>query len=240
MGGFDQGYQQPADVGSAFSWAFSKFGKNAGSAIVAMLLWALIILAVSLLGFLVLVPLVAATEFDYTESGFTAAASLTGIGAVVFFFLLYFVAFLSQIAMINGYLTVADGQRQVSLSDFFKFKNLGAGLLTALIIAGVSSLLQFVPVLGWIGSIVVSFLTIYALYFVVDTNQDAISALRSSIEVASKNVGQTILLVLATWLVIAVGMMLCGVGVIFAGPIAGLLMVYMYRRLTGRPVSPAI
>lgn len=236
----NQGFVQPADVGSAYSWAFNKFGKNAGSAIVAMLLWGLAIAVLAIISILLIVPVFAASDASYsTSGGLSAAASLSGIGAVVFYILLYFVSFLSQLAMINGYLAVADG-RQASIGDFFQFRNVGAGLIVALLTAVAQGLMQFIPILGWVLGIAISFFTIYALYFVVGGGQDGITALRSSINLSLKNAGQTILLAIAVMLTVMVGIMLCGVGALFAAPIAGLVQVYMYRRLTGQAVAPAI
>ena len=53
---------------------------------------------------------------------------------------------------------------------------------------------------------------IWSVFFVVDRNQGVIDAIKSSIAFASKNAGQTIVLILLAYLLNFVGGLLCGIG----------------------------
>ena len=39
-------------------------------------------------------------------------------------------------------------------------------------------------------------------------------------------------------LLFVAGFFACGVGILVAGPVAGLILVYTYRRLSGGPIAP--
>ena len=71
----------------------------------------------------------------------------------------------------------------------------------------------------------------------LDRNLSAIDSIKASYEIVKANFVQ----VLLVWLVIAVittvGAVLCGVGLLVAVPVAVLLEVYAYRRLSGGQVA---
>ncbi|TNU76590.1 hypothetical protein FH969_02495 [Miniimonas arenae] len=231
--GYAGGYQQPADIGSALGWGWKKFGQNAGVLIGSHVLWYLVIIAIALVGFAV-AGLFGTTRYN-TSDGVNVAAAFGVFGSIVLYFFVFAAVFLAQIGLINGYLTIADGQR-AALGTFFTFRNIGAALLAVLLIAVVSAVLSIVPV---IGSIAVAFFTVFALYFVVDRNQDAISGIRSAATLAIQNPAQTLLLIVVTYLLNVVGALVCGVGLLVTVPLAGLATVYLYRRLSGGQVAAA-
>jgi uncharacterized membrane protein len=47
-----------------------------------------------------------------------------------------------------------------------------------------------------------------------------------------------ILALLVIYAIVAVGALVCGIGLIVALPVAGLFLVYTYRKLTGGHVAP--
>lgn len=69
-----------------------------------------------------------------------------------------------------------------------------------------------------IGPIVLSFFLAYATYFVVDRDLGAIDAIKASAQLAMRNVGQTIIMVLLGGLIAAAGSLLCGVGMLVTAP----------------------
>ena len=85
----------------------------------------------------------------------------------------------------------------------------------------------------FVGSILVAWLALFVIPFVVDRNLSAIDAIKASIQVTTRNAGQTILLYVLTAVAAGVGSLLCGVGILVALPVAGLATAWMYRKLTG-------
>ena len=72
----------------------------------------------------------------------------------------------------------------------------------------------------------------------IDRNLSPIDSLKASIEIVKANVGQVILVWLVAGLIAAAGILACGVGVLVSGPVASLMLVYTYRRLSGGQVAP--
>lgn len=234
--GYDGGgYTQPVDAGTALGWGWKKFWSNAGVVILAHLIWFVgIAIVVTILGFLVIFPLAGVQTADF-DSGVNIQSSIGVVGIILISIVTYVLLFLSQIACINGYLAIADG-RSVMLADFFTFRNVGNGVLVAIVVAIASGLLSFTG----IGSLIVGFFTVYALYFVVDRNASFSDALSGSWNLAVKNVGATILIVLMVNLVAPLGAFICLVGLLVTMPWANLGVTYLYRRFTGGTVSAAV
>ncbi|HEY2172394.1 MAG TPA: hypothetical protein VGH85_01140, partial [Mycobacteriales bacterium] len=61
---------------------------------------------------------------------------------------------------------------------------------------------------------------------------------RASFSTVRAHAGETLLSFLVQGLLVAVGFLACGVGILVTGPIALLIQVYTYRRLSGGPVAP--
>ena len=66
-----------------------------------------------------------------------------------------------------------------------------------------------------------------------------VDAIKTSFDIAKNNVGPVILVWLLTALIVFVGALLFGVGLLVAMPVAALLHVYAFRRLSGGQVAPA-
>lgn len=223
----------PADVGSALGWAWKKFTQNAGALILSHLLWGIGVGIV--IGILYAVAIVPSIATSNSSDGAIAIAGGLTIGASILVGIVSMVAAVfAQIGLINGYLTIADG-RKASIGDFFKFRNIGQAVLVALIVAVAGGLLSFT----WIGTYVVMFFTLYALYFVIDRNAGFTEALRNSAQLAIKFVVPTILLVLITGILGGLGAIACFVGLLVTIPWTQLTLTCMFRRLTGGYVAPA-
>jgi uncharacterized membrane protein len=74
---------------------------------------------------------------------------------------------------------------------------------------------------------------------IVDRNLSPIDGIKASIDVVKKNFGSVLLAGLIFVALILVGALLCGVGLLVTAPVAYLLLVYTYRRLSGGSVAPA-
>ena len=143
------------------------------------------------------------------------------------------VGYLIQAAFVRGSLHEVDGNRP-TIGSFFQFNNVGAVIL-ACILVGIATTIGFF--LCIIPGFIVMFLTWFTLQFVVDQNQDAITAIKSSYNVISKNVGPLLLLALACVGINIVGALLCGIGLLVSIPVTLIAGTYAYRVLVHGPVS---
>ncbi|PWD49477.1 hypothetical protein C8046_00820 [Serinibacter arcticus] len=225
------GYVSPPDVGQAFSWGWSKFKDNWVSLVVSHLLWGIVVGAVGGIGIAIATATGGASTTANTDTGVAVATSLGLGGIIIVSILTVLISFIALIGLTNGYLTIADGRRS-SIGDFFKFRNVGQGVLLSLLLGVASGLLSFTG----IGSLVVQFFGIYAMFFVVDRGLSAIDAIKASVDLAIKNAAQTALLVLLT-ILCGFGALLCGVGLLVTIPLAYLAATYLYRRLSGASVA---
>jgi uncharacterized membrane protein len=169
--------------------------------------------------------------FDYSTSSSLGAAS---IAVLVFGGLVALVVVAAiQSAFIAGLLDIADG-RPVTIGSFFKPRSVGSVIIATVIIGIASVIGSFCFVLG----IVISIFTLFTPAVIVDRGLPPIEGIKEGFNIAQKNFVQ----VLLTWLLVGViafaGALACGIGLIVALPVAGLYMVYAYRRLTGGQVAP--
>ncbi len=227
------GGQPPFNIGDAFSWAWNKFSKNAGSVVVAGLIYGVILYVVIGIGYALLLGGVLATSdttYDpdtntYTADNVSLGASLGG--TLLFMLLVFVVQYLIHTALLSGLLDLADG-KQVSLGSFFKPRNTGAALLTALVVSivvAIGSLLCLIP------GLVAAWLFMFAVVATIDRNLGLGDALRTSFETAKNNAGNSFLVWLLTWLIM-------GICILVTLPFGLLVIVYAWRRLSGGQVAP--
>jgi uncharacterized membrane protein len=226
-------------VGEAVRWAGNKFTQNAVTLIVPVLVYGVLIalLAGVAAG---LPPLLGqSTATTSTDSyGNSVSGTEVTLGAasyavmVVGYILLFIVGIFMSAALLTGCLDIADG-KPVSIGSFFKPRNLGPVLLTAVLIA-----------LGtWIGTLacvipglIFAFLVQFALPFVIDRSLSPVDSIKASIATTRSNLGGAFLSWLVQGAIVLVGELLCGVGLLAALPIALLIQVYTYRKLSGGQV----
>jgi uncharacterized membrane protein len=181
------------------------------------------------------------TTYETTDNGFSYQSSSGDFGVASWLMLalgglVMAVAFAAiSSAYVSSLLDIADGH-QPAIGDFFKPRNFGNVFIAGLIIA-VATWIGYV--LCIIPGLIVSFLTIFTIYLVLDRNLSPIDAIKTSSQIARAHVGDTIIAWLLTSLIVAVGTAVCYVGVIVTGPIGALFMTYSYRRISGGQVAPA-
>ena len=168
---------------------------------------------------------------SYSFSSSLGAASIAVIllGSVVTFV----VAGAISSAYYAGLLEIADGQ-PVTIGSFFKPRNVGSVLVASLIIGVLTTIGQF---LCFLPGLVVSLFTIFTLVSIVDRNLPPIDALKASFEMVKSNFVQVLLAWLIIGVIVAVGAVLCGVGLLVAVPLAGLFLVHTYRNLGGGAIA---
>lgn len=211
-------------IGDAFSWGWNKFKDNAGAFIGGMVIYGLILLIVTIIMSVVL--------------GASAASGDGGLMALGFGGLILFSLVVGALALAAGALfakvalKVAAGQK-LTLADFFDFSNLGQAIIVSLLIAVANGLLAWTGIAG----IIISFFTIFALYFALDKNMGAIDAIKASATLAMNNFVPTLLLLVFVMLLGFVGALLLGVGLLITTPVSLLAIAWVYKRLIGESVA---
>ncbi len=222
----------------SLSRAWEAFKANPWPFVLSQLLWGLILIipvGILLAVFGVFSYSAPTINPDGTMDPGTAGgfAAIFGIGGIIVALVAIAIAVVQYGAFASATLKAMDGGR-VELGDFFKPKNFGQLLLLALIL-GVAAALLAITV---IGSIAVMFFGVWAIFFVVDRNQGAIDALKSSFGFASKNVSQSIVLILLAYVLNIVGSIPCGLGLFVTNPVTLLAFADFYRRVTGPSQAP--
>jgi hypothetical protein len=216
-------------VGTAISYGWEKFKANWG-VWVGISLLAVIISALLQLPFGGFNMQFGTGNMD--SSGFGGGSLILSIIGLVVSFV---VGTLIQAAFVRGALHELNGNKP-NFGAFFQFGNIAQVLLASLIIGVLTSIGY---VLCIIPGVIVMFLTWYTLQFVLDQNQDAMTAIKSSFNLTSQNVGPLLLLALACVGLNILGALLCLIGLLVTGPVTLIASTYAYRFLVNGPVSPS-
>ena len=109
----------------------------------------------------------------------------------------------------------------------------GSVVLASLIIM----VLTFIGNFLFIGGLVVGLFTVFAIVAIVDRRLSPIDGLKASFDIVKSNFVPALLTWLIYFVILFVGGLLCGVGLLVAGPVATLFQVYSWRRLTGGQIA---
>ncbi|MGE2833938.1 hypothetical protein [Mycobacterium sp. SMC-4] len=227
-------------IGDALEWAWNKFSKNAMPLVLATLIYGVAIAALqSLISFGSTAVSPDSSSYAADENGFAISYNVTGGAGLVVTIIGWIVSLLVsgavQSAYIGGLLDIANGQ-QVTLSSFLRPRNVANVVIAAVIVGAITTVGVFLCIIpGLIASIMLMFTTVALL----DRNLAPLDAIKTSFGISKAQFGK----VFVAWLVIAVitliGALLCGIGLLVAGPVAGLILVYTFRTLSGGAVAPA-
>jgi uncharacterized membrane protein len=230
-------------IGEAFSWAWNKFSKNLGPLILSILLYNVIAFVLFFV-----VGSVVGISAHVTDTGADSSELVTGVG-VVGTLVLEALAFLAvifvQAGFLSGVLDIADS-RPVTIGSFFRPRHFAAVLLAAALLGVVSIVvlaLQYVVpgvVFRSFAHVVLaifSFFAMFTLAFATDRGVPAIAALTASFNTVRSNIGGALLSALVQFVLIALALLPCFFGLVTL-PLALLIQVYTYRRLSGGPVAP--
>lgn len=207
-------------VSDALGYAWNKFKANAG-------VW----IGITVIIFVIeaVVSFIFGANDSYNDVGdyFSPWRIMGTIVSVI-------VGYLINAALVRGALHELDGNKP-GIGSFFQFTNVGAIILASFLvglITGVGFVLFIIP------GIILAFLTWWTLQFVVDKEQDAITAIKSSFSAISQNVGQLVLIALALVGINIVGALLCFVGLLVTIPLTTIASTYAYRVVVGGRVAP--
>src|SRR5699024_1685187 len=177
-GGHGGGYAPlPAEpqASDSLPWARSAFKVHWGVLNAWQLLWALIVVGISLLW----IALLGAAGAAGATGSQAAAGVLTGLGLgslALAALVIVLAGVFAAAGMTNATLKVVRGE-EMTLADFFKIPNPLNVLLLAIISAVVASLLTFTV----IGPLIMMFFAIYIVLFVIDQNMSVIDAIKHGI-----------------------------------------------------------
>jgi len=176
------------------------------------------------------------TAIFYVPAGF--AYKYPYITAIVYI-LGFLVSVYVHMAMVNISLIVSRGEKP-TYSDLFSatkyyWKFLLADILySLLVLAGM--ILCIIPGIYW------GVRYHFNAYFIIDQDMSPIDAIRRSGQITKGAWWDVFLLFVLSWLIMLAGIILCGVGTLFAYPIVFMAIVFAYRQLqeTASPVvTPA-
>lgn len=222
-------------MGNAFSYAFEKFKANWGPLVLITLVLIVASFVVQFISNLVFGAFTPDATIDPVTgriegTGFFGVAMVLSLLASA---LSYIVGLVVQSGIIKGALALTRNE-PLSVGTAFNGINWAQVIIASLITGAlifVGLLLCILP------GIVVIFFTWFTLYFVIDRNMPAVEAIKASVAMVRQNIGDLILLFLASLAAYVVGACLCGVGLLAAIPIVVLAQVYTFRTLNGDPVQ---
>ena len=228
------------NIGEAVSWAWNKFTNNAVALIVPLLIYIVVIGVFAVIAGVLPAVLGQSTSTTYTDAyGNTTSGTAITLGAASYavmaigYILLFIAAIFMAAAILTGCLDIADG-KPVSIGSFFKPRNLGPVFLTAVLI-GLGTAIGSLCI---VGGIIFGFIAQFAIAFVIDRSLSPIDSIKASYATVKSNIGGALMSFLVQYAIIIVGELLCGVGLLVAMPVALLIQVYTYRKLSGGQVVP--
>ncbi|MCD6639800.1 MAG: hypothetical protein LT071_07795 [Nocardioides sp.] len=247
--GQQPGYGQPAygsvgvpafSVGTAIGYGWEKFKANMGPflGLTALILGASIILSIIQSA---VSPDAATTTFNFdpetgemtsgtVEAGFFGASLLVSL---VFSLISWVVGLLLQAGMVKGALDTTRGE-QVSFGSMFSGINY-AQILLASLLTGIATVVGLV--LCVLPGIAVMIFTAFTTYFIIGRNEDAITAIKSSVTLVKDNVGNVLLLALALFGLALATIVTCGIALLVVIPLGTIAMAWTYRTLLNEPVA---
>lgn len=229
-------------IGDGLSWAFKQLGKNIGPLLVSTLVYGIIIglLSGALYGALMAVSPNTVNYYSESSSYFYSGNMVMGpVGTLISMLGNLVILAVSGVilsAYLGGLLDIADG-RPVSVGSFFKPRKVGSLVIATLIIGVLTSIGSF---LCLIPGLLVSIFTMFTAVALLDRNLSPVDALKTSFEIVKAKFIDCLLVWLVAIAIIAVGALLCGVGLLVAIPVAFLFEIFAFRRITGGNVVPAV
>jgi uncharacterized membrane protein len=212
----------PYSPTDALGYGWRKFSASPSTLLIPMIVaWVGIVVTVVIVEFLIIPAVFNSSNFFVQLVGAGVAIGLITVVTQILIAGLY-----------KGAANVADG-KSFSLGQMFDDWDKTQVAIAAVLIAvatAIGTILCYIP------GVIVGFLTMYTMLFVVDKQLEAVPAIKASYELVTKNFGNTFVYWLLAGIVLLVGAILCGIGLLIAGPVALIGLAYTYRRLQNEPV----
>lgn len=205
------------DIGSALSWAMSKF--QAGLA--PLLVITLASLVVGFLANVVLTSIVNGIFFDdiYDQPGTFMTWGLYGFITGVTTIL----TALIWLPLRSMALGATKGQ-PISFDLATKIPNVGPAAMTTLLV-GVGTAIGYM--FCWLPGLVFGILTWHAIFVAMDEGGSPVDAIKKSIQMTTK--GPMLIGTIVSGIIAAVGVIACGVGLLATVPIGMLASAHLYQ-----------
>ena len=227
---------------TAIQYGWSKFTKSPSTLLVPALLVIVLNLVISAVIWFVLQKTLLGTH-DCTKTVFGTSIdtqcgpglAMTLLGAAVSGGVSTFVSSLFGAGLIKCALNVVDG-READVGDVLGYASKPAVVTTAAmlgVLSFIGTLLCYLP------AIVVSFLTVFTMFYVVDKGLSGVDAIKASVSLVTSRIGETILFYVLAAVVLVVGAILCLIGLLAAVPVVLAAAAYTFRVLNNEPVAPA-
>ena len=125
---------------------------------------------------------------------------------------------------------------QVTFSSFFTTVNGNATVISALVIAAATILVDRAPFIGSLAGIALTALTIFVGAFAAEPGATGISPIQSSVQLFVQRPGAALATFAGGLIFIIGGFVTCCVGLLVAIPLASLYSGYGFQRILGRPI----
>lgn len=213
----------PLAVGVVVKYAWEKFKSNP-------VVW--------IVGILALIVVEGVLQSIFAGIGSSSSGRFLGvwsiasiIGTLVSVVIGYFV----QASLTRAALEETSGVK-ATFQSFMNYKGIDLGqILIAAIVIGLATSIG--TVLCFLPGIAVALVSCFVLPFIIEDKQDAMTAIRSSWNLWSKNFGTLIGPGLALFGLVVAGFIVCGVGALITLPLAYIGINYGYRVLTGKHIG---
>lgn len=226
-----QGFAGRLEFGSAHSSAVKAFGKGwlplCGLGLIALVVLGGVVMAA-------LVPIISEMS-DAVQSGAdpdTVSADFEGsMGLMVPSFIASAVIALCQAAAITTGRHIHE-----TGSGGLNFNQFGNVLLISIVVGLVNTAFGSIPILGFIFSLAISFLTFFAASAAAH-GVKLVDALKESYKMATANIGGVVILMILAIGYALAAVITCGLGTIALLPLYSVLGVTAYRQVKGLPIA---
>lgn len=203
-----------ADIGSAFSWAFSAFGKDWGT-------WVGLALVVAIVQLISL-----GSQF------ISNARIVDGLFQIIFGIL----SILASVGLYRAALRRTQGVKP-SFDALTTGENLGPFIVTAISVGLITYVGLFLPFLGFLIALAAIFFLQFAAFRSLDTGESVGAAIPGSAQMVLAAPLTALLLLIVNAVASFLGILLCFVGALVLVPIAILITVHVYRQLRSEQIA---
>jgi uncharacterized membrane protein len=228
-------------VGNAFSYGWSKFTRNLGQILLAVIVLVVLLIVIQAVGYFIGRAVACEPDIHRNSQGQLVGNDCGGIFTLqnvvswIISLIGWVVSMIIGAGIVRGALDITEG-KELDPKTLLSPHKLG-DVIVASVLIGVATFIGFI--LCIIPGLLVAFFTSYTLYFLMDREElGAVDAIKASFEFTKRHAGNVILWFLLSLVAWFVGALLCGVGLIVAIPVVLIGTAYTYKTLNNEPVAP--